>query len=209
MPRNPYLDQVPKQEFPLTSYYLQSKLSAAGGSSSISASYADTASYAVTASYADTASHALNASAFPYVGNALITGSLGITGSLIVKDNIDSIIGTLSSDQISLNWKNRNLYDTDGALSINWNSGLNIIKGPLKITSGSNTVVGTEKLSSGSVIVYNTLVTAESIIFLSIQETGTGMPGILHITSKDVGNSFRIQSTEATDDSKFAYMIVN
>ena len=45
MPRNPYLDQVPKQEFPLTSYYLQDKLSTAGGGSSVSASYADTASY--------------------------------------------------------------------------------------------------------------------------------------------------------------------
>jgi hypothetical protein len=45
MPRNPYLDQVPKQEFPLTSYYLQDKLSMAGGGSSVSASYADTASY--------------------------------------------------------------------------------------------------------------------------------------------------------------------
>jgi len=201
MPRNPYLDQVPKQEFPLTSYYLQDKLSTAGGGSSISASYATTASYALNAGS--------GGSTFPYTGSAEITGSLGITGSLIVKDNINSSTRTLYSDQITLDWGNRDLYDVDGTRSISWNSGLNLLKGPLKITSGSNTVVGTEKLSSGSVIVYNELVTAESIIFLSIQETGTGVPGILHITSKDVGNSFRIRSTEATDDSKFAYMIVN
>jgi hypothetical protein len=59
MPRNPFLDQVPVQEFPLVSYYLQDKLgTAGGGGSSISASYADTASYTpnavVTASAANT-----------------------------------------------------------------------------------------------------------------------------------------------------------
>jgi len=59
MPRNPFLDQVPVQEFPLVSYYLQDKLgTVGGGGSSISASYADTASYTpnavVTASAANT-----------------------------------------------------------------------------------------------------------------------------------------------------------
>lgn len=46
MPRNPFLDQVSINEFTSTSYYLQDKLSKAGGSegSSISASYAETAS---------------------------------------------------------------------------------------------------------------------------------------------------------------------
>lgn len=211
MPRNPYLDQVPKQEFPLTSYYLQDKLSTAGGGSSVSASYADTASYAVTASYA------LNASAFPYTGSAEITGSLNITGSFIVADsvsfpNIDSSTRRLYDSRgayTSLDWDNRNLKDTNGTTVINWNSGLDIQSGPLKITAGDNTVVGSSKLTNGCVLITNTLVTDTSLIFLTIQQLGTHSPGILYIGTIISGTSFEVSSSLAEDDSDFAYMIVN
>ena len=210
MPRNPYLDQVPKQEFPLTSYYLQDKLSTAGGGSSVSASYADTASYAVTASYA------LNASAFPYTGSAKITGSLDITGSFIVADsvsfpNIDSSTRILydSTAYVSLDWENRYLKNINGTTVINWDSGLDLQSGTLKISVGENKAVGTSKLTSGYVLIGNTLVTNSSLIFLTIQQLGTHSPGILYIGTIISGTSFEVSSSLAEDDSEFAYMIVN
>jgi hypothetical protein len=49
-----------------------------------SASYAVSASFATTASFAVTASHALNSiPAFPFIGNAVITGSLTVTTGTI------------------------------------------------------------------------------------------------------------------------------
>jgi hypothetical protein len=215
MPRNPYLDQVPKQEFPLTSYYLQDKLSTAGGGSSVSASYADTASYAITASYA--LNGGSGGSTFPYTGSAKITGSLDITGSFSVVDsvsfpNIDSSTRTLYDSRgayASLDWNNRNLKDTNGTIVINWDSGLDLRSGTLKILVGENAAVGTAKLASGCVLITNTRVTAESLIFLTIQQLGTRPPGILYIGTIISGTSFEVSSSLAEDDSNFAYMIVN
>lgn len=215
MPRNPYLDQVPKQEFPLTSYYLQDKLSTAGGGSSVSASYADTASYAVTASYA--LNGGSGGSTFPYTGSAKITGSLDITGSFSVADsvsfpNIDSSTRTLYDSRgayTSLDWENRYLKDTNGTTVINWDSGLDLQSGTLKISAGENTVVNSSKLTNGCVLITNTLVGAESLIFLTTQQLGTHSPGVLYIGTKIPGVSFEVSSSLAEDDSYFAYMIVN
>lgn len=215
MPRNPYLDQVPKQEFPLTSYYLQDKLSTAGGGSSVSASYADTASYAVTASYA--LNGGSGGSTFPYTGSAKITGSLDIIGIFSVADsvsfpNIDSSTRRLYDSRgayTSLDWGNRYLIDTNGTTVINWNSGLDLQSGPLKITAGDNTVVGSSKLTNGCVLINNTLVTDTSLIFLTIQQLGAHSPGILYIGTIISGTSFEVSSSLAEDDSEFAYMIVN
>jgi len=215
MPRNPYLDQVPKQEFPLTSYYLQDKLSTAGGGSSISASYADTASYAITASYA--LNGGSGGSTFPYTGSAKITGSLDITGSFSVIDsvsfpNIDSSTRTLydsRGEYASLDWNDRNLKDTNGTTVINWDRGLDLRSGTLKILAGDNAAVGTSKLTSGYVLIANTLVTDASLIFLTIQQLGTHSPGILYIGTITSGTSFEVSSSLAEDDSYFAYMIVN
>jgi hypothetical protein len=215
MPRNPYLDQVPKQEFPLTSYYLQDKLSTAGGGSSVSASYADTASYAITASYA--LNGGSGGSTFPYTGSAKITGSLDITGSFSVIDsvsfpNIDSSTRTLYDSRgayASLDWNNRNLKDTNGAIVINWDDGLDLRSGTLKISVEGNTAAGLSKLTSGYVLIANTLVTDSSLIFLTIQQLGTHSPGILYIGTRTSGVSFEVSSSLAEDDSYFAYMIVN
>ena len=215
MPRNPYLDQVPKQEFPLTSYYLQSKLNTVGGSSSISASYADTASYAVTASYA--LNGGSGGSTFPYTGSAEITGSLNIIGTFSVVDSVSfpninssqrTLYDSIGRHNASLDWDGRNLKDTSGTTVINWNSGLDLQSGSLKITSGENTVVGTAKLSLGCVLVSNTSVTANSLIFLTTQIKG-GQPGALYIGTKTPGVSFEVSSSLITDTSTFAYMIVN
>jgi len=121
MPRNPFLDQVPPQEFPLTSYYLQSKLreasvSSSFASSSISASYAFNAT---SASYALTASFALNAgNTFPYTGSAQITGSLGVTGSSEVSLGVFRVTNVLANNV--LDTSNSSLSDGTGNASVLW-----------------------------------------------------------------------------------------
>ena len=61
-------------------------------------------------------------STFPYTGSAIISGSLTITGSLIVSNNIDSSIRTLydSLGSSSVEWENRELFDNTNQTSVNW-----------------------------------------------------------------------------------------
>jgi len=144
MPRNPFLDQVPAQEFPLVSYYLQDKLGTGGGSSSTSASYADTASYtpgavitasairggdiinfvkgdgstfevAVTASNATSASYALTAS---YAMNGGSGNTFPYTGSALITGSL-GITGSLNVSQ-SLDTANKLLYDNNGVGTVDW-----------------------------------------------------------------------------------------
>jgi len=200
MPRNPFLDQVPVQEFPLVSYYLQDKLGTAGG----------------------------GGTTFPYTGSAVIIGSLEITGSLIVSQSLDTSTRTLSdesgitsltwdgervlydnSSNSSIDWNNRILNDSTSTAGVSWESGLNIMtSGPLLITSGSNTIVGTGTLSGGRATINNKLVTKDSLILLTIQSKGT-TPGFLFIDSKIAETSFTVSSSLPTDASTFAYMIIN
>jgi hypothetical protein len=52
-------------------------------SGSITGSLLGTASYAISSSYAETASYVLNTSnIFPYIGDAIISGSLNVSGSI-------------------------------------------------------------------------------------------------------------------------------
>jgi hypothetical protein len=91
-----------------------------------SASQASTSSRAISSSYALTASYALNGgggAAFPYVGAAVITGSLIVSGSTT---GIDTTNGYLNANVagatvISVDWNNRGLYDTNTSASVSWN----------------------------------------------------------------------------------------
>ena len=69
---------------------------AVNADSAISASHALNADNAVSSSYALTASFATNAAPpFPFTGSAQITGSLGVTGSMIVSRNEPGVNATL------------------------------------------------------------------------------------------------------------------
>ena len=80
----------------------------------VSSSHADNADNAISASYAITASHALNVSdPFPFVGDAVITGSLTISGSLIAGGNkglrvtsigIDAGLNATSDDNVFIGY---------------------------------------------------------------------------------------------------------
>jgi len=82
------------------------------------------------------------------------------------------------------------------------------ITGSLLMPSGSNTRVGTSTLVAGNVLVNNTTVTANSLIFLTAQNTG-GTPGALYIAAKTAATSFAVSSSSNTDTSTFAYFIIN
>lgn len=86
-----------------------------------------TATFTGTASFATSASWAPGGNPFPFIGDAQISGSLGVTGSFSVLDSIDSankiLIGSgpiPGSTENSVNWDSRTLFDSDGNFSVRW-----------------------------------------------------------------------------------------
>lgn len=91
--------------------------------------------------------------------------------------------------------------DVDGSIAIiDNNSGLYISEGP-------NSTIGHEVLVGGTVTVSNSHVTAESRIFLTIQQPG-GTVGTPYISARTPGVSFTITSTSGADTSGVAWLIV-
>jgi len=113
----------------------------------VSSSRTISASYVLSSSYATTASYVLNGggTAFPYVGIAVITGSLIVSGSpstssfnglFQVKDSDGKI--TIQTDvstnggrnlfdynaAVALDWGNRTLFRNDGTTALNWSNGV-------------------------------------------------------------------------------------
>jgi hypothetical protein len=83
-----------------------------------------------------------------------------------------------------------------------------IIDNKPRITEGSNKSMGVSTLSAGTVTVNNTLVTANSRIFLSIQSLGTvSVPQSIGVTARSAGTSFTITSEDNTDTSVVAWII--
>jgi hypothetical protein len=66
---------------------------------------------------------------------------------------------------------------------------------------------GTVTLTAGAATVTTSLVTANSQIFLTAQNTG-GTPGTLRVSARTAGTSFTITSSSGTDTSLVAWMIV-
>lgn len=74
------------------------------------------------------------------------------------------------------------------------------------IAEGNNAAMGVTNLVAGIVTVNNTLVTANSRIFLTIQSP-VGVVGTPYISARVVGKSFTITSTSGTDASTVAWEI--
>ena len=77
----------------------------------------------------------------------------------------------------------------------------------LGIAHGTNCKLGTSALSGGTVTVSNTAVTANSLIFLTSQADG-GSPGFVRVTAKTANTSFVITSSNGSDTSTVAWLIV-
>lgn len=78
--------------------------------------------------------------------------------------------------------------------------------GSFAIETGANKHIGLSTLSSGTVTVNNTLVTADSIIFLTPQNTGAN-PGNLEISARVASTSFTISSSDPLDDRDVGWLI--
>ena len=94
-----------------------------------------TASYATQALSASWAPSGTSTPTFPYTGSAIISGSLEVTGSLLVQDiagntNIDSLNRQLygaapplppgAPSVLSIDWSSRTLNDSSGVSSVAW-----------------------------------------------------------------------------------------
>jgi len=78
----------------------------------------------------------------------------------------------------------------------------------LKIKEGSNAKMGTATLVLGTLVVSTTAVTANSRIFLTAQSLGTSVPAALAVSARTAATSFTILSSDLTDTSVVAWMIV-
>lgn len=132
------------------------------------------------------------------------TGNQTFSDRVLVDDVTDATTTTDGSLQ------------TDGGLSVAKSA---IIGNHVKIVTagygifikeGSNARMGTATLSSGTATVSTTAVSEASRIFLTIQSLGTvTSPKSVAVTAREAGTSFTITSSDATDTSVVAWMIVD
>ena len=98
---------------------------------------------------------------------------------------------------------------TTTVVTIAGNLSLGTAGNKLLIKEGSNASMGRSTLVAGTVTVNNTLVTATSEIFLSVQSLGTvAAPKAVAVTARTAGTSFTITSADATDTSVVAWHII-
>jgi hypothetical protein len=105
--------------------------------------------------------------------------------------------------------------DAVNLLVIN-DSGLTELRGNFKLTSvgnkhliaeGANASMGAATLVAGTVTVNNTLITGNTRIFLTGQNS-SGTHGELTISARSVGTSFTITSSSATDTRSVAWLLI-
>jgi hypothetical protein len=79
----------------------------------------------------------------------------------------------------------------------------------IKILEVPNGRMGSTTLVGGTKTIANTSITANTRIFISIQQLGTVLtPKAIAITAKVPGASFTIESEDPTDTSQLAYILV-
>ena len=77
----------------------------------------------------------------------------------------------------------------------------------LKIKEGANASMGTALLQGGTAVVSNTLISADTRVFLQNISLG-GTAGVLYVSNVTSGTSFYIRSTISTDSSKVCYLLI-
>lgn len=117
----------------------------------------------------------------------LVNGS----NHIYMKEDGNSGVGTTSPTE---------KWDVNGNLQLK--SAGNIIK----IKEGSNASMGLATLVAGTVTVSNTLVTANTRVFYSVQTPG-GTQGFLSV-ARSAGASFTLNSTSATETSTVAWHLI-
>lgn len=80
--------------------------------------------------------------------------------------------------------------------------------GGLSLKEGSNAKMGQDTLVGGTVTVSNTVVTANSRIFLTCNDPNGGTPGSEYVSARNAGADFTITSTNVLDTCNVSWMIV-
>lgn len=158
-------------------------------------------------------------------GDATLTqGDLNLTdgnvllseGDLTLTDgNIAVTLGDVTLSQGNLGLTLGNLTLADGDLSLEGD--LNITKDGGKIlavaasvAAAGDSAFGSVALVGGTATVDTTAITADSLVFVSVQALGTvGVAQAIGVTARVAGTSFTLTSADGTDTSTVAWMIVN
>lgn len=148
------------------------------------------------------------------------TNSLGDTGPIYLQNqatnfikiaantNLFTVVGysnnAVVGTMISGNMTN---YDVSAGLG---NLVVSTIGKGLQIKEGTNAKMGVSAaMTAGSIVISTTAVTANSRIFLTPQTLGTVLrPAAVGVTARTAGTSFTITSSDATDTSTVAWMLV-
>ena len=121
----------------------------------------------------------------------------------ITSSNI-SASGYISASSVTAN----NFYGTATSASYALSSSMSDVAAILSIPE-ANERMGIATLTTGTVTVSNTIVTATSRIFLTGQNLGTiTVPAAYAISGRSVGTNFTILSSDLSDTSEVAWMIV-
>jgi hypothetical protein len=158
--------------------------------------------YSVSASYT-----------FPFTGTATFSGAVSVDRLVLT--------GTSSvANGFSVPTGNTPTAYSNSAARFQWtSSGITLLTGGnfvagtigmgLQIKEGANAKMGVATLAAGTVVVSNTVVTANSRIFLTCQSLGTvSAPSALCISARTAGTSFTILASQNTDTSVIAWQIV-
>lgn len=139
----------------------------------------------------------VQAPTYTFVGASTITtaDTVNISGAPIAGTN--ATITTTNALHVA---GGRSQFDGDVSLGV--------IGARLKITTGSNASAGTATLASGAVTVSNTLVTANTMVFVTCQALGTVAVASGFSITRTAGTSFTITASAPTDTSTVAWFFV-
>lgn len=136
----------------------------------------------------------------------------GGTGALVEVTSTGQVkfgSGTGATDT-TLSRSGINALETSGQFSITGASANSLrmaaIGGGVAVAEGADARMGAATLVAGTVTVNNTSVTANTRIFLTAQVDG-GTPGWVRVSSRVVGSSFTITSSDVADTSTIAWIM--
>lgn len=148
----------------------------------------------------------------PLTGTGVQTGDVTISGS----DNIG--LGVTPTHKLHIQGGSDLLLIEDGdgtdVFEVNVEGGRpTVTVGDLKATSlrvmeGTNMTMGSATLSSGTITVNTTQVTANSRIFLTVNGGTLTNVGTPYVSARTPGTSFTITSTNGSDASDVAWIII-
>lgn len=98
-----------------------------------------------------------------------------------------------------------------GSVTTNGNLTLGAAGNKINITTGANASAGTTAaLTAGTIVVANTSITANSLVFFTTNALGTVTAAqAYYVSARTPGTSFTVTSASATDTSTVNYLIIN